>query len=155
MWGKKIWPYVALLCFALVLQPAGLYGEEPELTQLPTNELLKKAVELCSELKRINNQQNMELTASREAYSRLEKEHATLKLLVQASGMELTAVKNYLSEAGNELQTLKQSFESLSAEAKSQAARANRAERSSTIWKIIAVAAAVAAATGWGYAAVQ
>jgi chromosome segregation ATPase len=147
MWGKYFWGWLPVLLLASC--PVGLYGEEP--AALPSSELLRRAVELSRELRRLNTEQVRELSASRELSERLQNELEALRnelseaqALTGTSQAELTAVSDLLRTAREELTNLKQSWESLSEEAK-------RADRRTKVYRWAAIAGLIIGGGGIVY----
>jgi chromosome segregation ATPase len=124
--------------------------------------LLRRAAELSADLGRLNRALQAELTASgglseslqrelNEALKELSALRTALEAqrgLAESSQAELNAVSALLQTAGNELTSLTQLYESLLSETASQTARANRAERSVRLWRVIGIAGGIIGAGG-------
>jgi hypothetical protein len=157
---------VFLSLFWAVFSPGTAHGVPIE--ELPTSDLLRRAAVLSGDLTRLNRELLTELTGSRELSESLRRElNEALKeldglkaaletqwTLAETSQAELNAVSGLLRITESELRNLTGLYESSLSAIALQTGRANKAERSVKIWRVIGIAGILIAAGGIAAAAV-
>lgn len=152
-----------LACLCLVFLP-GITGADTGITELSTSGLLRKAAELSKKSGTLNSGLLRELNRSRELSVRLRQELTgalseldalkgeleTQRILARSSSEELNEVSALLRNAENGLKNLERLYTNSIEELRAERGRANRAERSTRIWRSAAI---IIGALGLGAAA--